>query len=142
MCDRLACRAYGFANSGCVSAAAHWDAMVAGGQAHPADRCPPVGSLTFWTTGTPLGHVAPVVDNDGSCSPDRIKVVSNEVPDRSTGNSGGVYLVTLRQIESGYLRSDHCLGRSEPVCAGPLSRRGPDSRRPDLRPPGPLVSQT
>jgi surface antigen len=101
MCDRLACRAYGFANSGYVSAAAHWDAMLTGGQAHPADRCPPVGSFMFWTTGTPLGHVALVVENDGSCSPDRIKVVSNDVLDGATGDSGGVYLVTLRQIESG-----------------------------------------
>jgi len=118
MCDRLACRAYGFANSGYVSAAAHWDAMMAAGYAHPAGRCPPVGSFMFWTTGTPLGHVALVVENDGSCDPDGIKVVSNDVLDGTTGHNGGVYLVTLGQIESGYLRADRYLGWSEPVCAG------------------------
>ena len=64
----------------------------------------------FWTTGTPLGHVALVVENDGSCSPDGIKVVSNDVLDVSTGNSGGVYLMTLRQIESGYVSPDRYLG--------------------------------
>jgi hypothetical protein len=118
MCDRVACRAYGFANSGYVSAAAHWNAMLAGGNAHAGYRCPPVGSFMFWTTGTPLGHAALVVENDGSCSPDRIKVVSNDVLDDSAGNNGGVYLVTLRQIESGYVRADRYLGWSEPVCAG------------------------
>ena len=128
MCDRLACRAYGFANSGYVSAAAHWDAMVRARYAHPADRCPPVGSFVFWTTRTPLGHVALVVENDGSCSPDRIKVVSNDVLDDSTGNNGGVYLVTLRQIESGYVRADRYFGWSEPVCTGvPLP---PDTQHP------------
>jgi len=118
MCDRLACRAYGFANSGYVSAAAHWNAMLATGYAHPSDRCPPVGSFMFWTTGTPLGHVALVVENDRSCSPDGIKVVSNDVLDGPAGNNGGVYLVTLRQIESGYVRAERYLGWSEPVCAG------------------------
>ena len=128
MCDRLACRAYGFANSGYVSAAAHWNAMRASGNALPGDRCPPVGSFVFWTTGTPLGHVAFVVENDGSCDPDGIKVVSNDVFNASTGNSGGVYLVTLGEIESGYVRADRYLGWSEPVCTGiPLP---PDTRHP------------
>ena len=38
MCDRLACRAYGFANSGYDSVAAHGDALLTAGYAHPADR--------------------------------------------------------------------------------------------------------
>ena len=82
----------------------------------------------FWTTGTPLGHVVLVVENDGSCSPDGIKVVSNDVLDGGTGYSGGVHLVTLRQIESGYVRADRYLGWSEPVCAG--ASLPPDTRHP------------
>lgn len=130
MCDRLACRAYGFANSGYASAAEHWAAMAAAGHAHPLDRCPPVGSFMFWATGTPLGHVALVVENDGTCDPKRIKVVSNDVLDPVTGNDGGVYLVTLRQIETGYVRADRYLGWTLPVCAGDLLPvRGSDPRR-------------
>ena len=120
LCDRLACRAYGYANSGFKSARAHWEAMVAIKYAHPADRCPPAGSFVFWTAATPAGHVAVVVENDGSCDPDLIKLVSNDVLDTSTGNYGGVYLVTLRQIESGFVRPSGYLGWSEPICIGAL----------------------
>jgi len=35
LCDRLACRAYGYAHSGYPTAAAHWQAMVAAGHARP-----------------------------------------------------------------------------------------------------------
>lgn len=118
MCDRLACRAYGFANSGYASATEHWSVLATAGYAHPGDRCPPVGSFVFWTTGTPLGHVALVVENDDSCAPDGIKLVSNDVDDSMAGNYGGVYLVTLRDIESGFVGADRYLGWSEPVCAG------------------------
>ena len=38
MCDRLACRAYGFADSGYASAIEHWTAIGAVGYAHPGDR--------------------------------------------------------------------------------------------------------
>ena len=124
MCDRLACRAYGYANSGYPSAAAHWREMLAGGHARPKDRCPPVGSFLFWRTGTPLGHVALVVANTGGCDPEQITVVSNDVLDGVTGNRGGVYAVTLAEIESGYVRPSGYLGWSDPVCGGALLPAG------------------
>lgn len=71
----------------------------------------------FWTTGTPLGHVALVVKTDGSCDPDRIKVVSNDVLDRATGNVGAVHFVTLREIENGYVPPAGYLCWSPPVRA-------------------------
>ena len=123
-CDRLACRAYGFANSGYLTAAAHWTTMVATGHAHPGDRCPPVGAFVFWSTRGPDGHVSLVVQADPGCDPSRIKVVSNGVLDSQTGFDGGVYLVTLAQIESGFVSRDGYLGWSDPVCAGvPLPRQ-------------------
>ena len=124
-CDRLACRAYGFANSGYDSASAHWYAMVATGHAHPGDRCPPVGAFVFWATRGPDGHVSLVVQSDPSCSPDRIKVVSNDVFNNVTGYDGGVYLVTLAQIENGFVSAAGYRGWSDPVCAGsPLPAHG------------------
>lgn len=132
MCDRLACRAYGYANSGYPSAAVHWRAMLAAGHARLGDRCPPVGSFVFWRTGTPLGHVALVVANTGGCDPSRITVVSNDVLDRSTGNHGGVYAVSLAQIESGYVTASGYLGWSQPICAGkplPTGTRHPVATR-------------
>lgn len=127
MCDRLACRAYGFANSGYFSASTHWATMVATGHAHTGDRCAPVGSFMFWTTGRPFGHVALVVQSDSRCAPERIKLVSNEVLDSRTGYDGGVYLVTLAQIETGFVSRTGYLGWADPVCAGvalPAARPG------------------
>jgi len=117
-CDRLACLAYGFANSGFYSASAHWVAMGRTGHAHPGDRCPPVGSFVFWSTRGPDGHVALVVQSDANCDPTRIQVVSNDVLDNWTGFDGGVYLVSLAQIESGFVSRAGYLGWSDPVCAG------------------------
>jgi hypothetical protein len=116
-CDRLVCRAYGYANSGYETAAAHWQIMVATGNARPRDRCPPVGAFVFWATGGP-GHVALVVEADPSCDPNRIRLVSNDVLDAAAGDHGGVYLVTLAQIESGFVRGSAYLGWSDPICAG------------------------
>jgi hypothetical protein len=118
MCDRLACRAYGFANSGYASASTHWATMVATGHAHAGDRCPPVGAFMFWTTNGPFGHVALVVQADRGCDPNQIKLVSNDVLDSRTGYEGGVYLVTLAQIEAGFVTRTGYLGWSDPVCAG------------------------
>jgi hypothetical protein len=120
LCDRLACRAYGHANSGYASAAVHWDAMLAAGFAHPGDRCPPPGSFVFWKTDTADGHVALVATSDAYCDPSRITLVSNDVLDAERGNIGGVYYVTLARIESGFVASDRYLGWSEPVCAGAM----------------------
>ncbi|MCA0328460.1 MAG: hypothetical protein LCI03_00990 [Actinobacteria bacterium] len=117
-CDRLACRAYGFANSGYESASVHWSVMAATGHAHPGDRCPPVGAFVFWATRSPDGHVALVVASDTTCSPDRIKLVSNDVLNNRTGFDGGVYLVTLTEIESGFVTRTGYRGWSDPVCAG------------------------
>ena len=118
MCDRLACRAYGYANSGYPTASAHWQAMVDTGHAHPADRCPPPGSFAFWDTPSGIGHVALITASDAYCDPGRITLVSNDVLDSANAQRGGVYEVTLALIEAGFVAPDRYLGWSEPVCAG------------------------
>ncbi|MBA3741500.1 MAG: hypothetical protein H0X00_00905 [Sporichthya sp.] len=118
LCDRLACRAYGYANSGYPDALAHWSAMGRAGLAHPGDRCPPPGAFAFWDTGPGQpGHVALVISRAG-CNPHRITVVSNDVLDAATGAQGGVYHVTLARLEAGFVSAASYLGWSEPVCAG------------------------
>jgi hypothetical protein len=125
LCDRLACRAYGHASSGYASAAAHWNVMVAAGQAHPGDRCPPPGSFMFWRTASGDGHVALVATSDAYCDPARITAVSNDVLDAENATVGGVYQVSLSRIENGFVSREGYLGWSEPICAGaPLL--GPD----------------
>lgn len=118
MCDRLACRAYGHTNSGYASAAAHWDAMLAGGRAHPGDRCPPPGSFVFWRTASAEGHVALVVTSDAYCDPTQITLVSNDVLDAENATAGGVYQVSLARIENGFVSAEGYLGWSEPICPG------------------------
>ncbi|WP_019872951.1 hypothetical protein [Sporichthya polymorpha] len=118
LCDRLVCRAYGYANSGYPSAIAHWTAMAQAGLAHPGDRCPPPGAFVFWDTGAgEPGHVALVISRAG-CNPNRITAVSNDVLDTTVGNRGGVYHVTLARLESGFVQPSRYLGWSPPVCAG------------------------
>lgn len=117
-CDRLACRAYGYANSGYESASVHWTRMLATGHARPGDRCPPLGAFVYWATGGPAGHIALVVQADPGCDPARIKVVTNDALDHATGFTGGVYLVTLAQIETGFMSRSGYRGWSDPVCAG------------------------
>ena len=119
-CDRLACRAYGYANSGYESASVHWARMLAIGHARPGDRCPPLGAFVYWATGSPAGHIALVVQTDPGCDPARIKVVTNDALDHATGFTGGVYLVTLAQIETGFMSRTWYRGWSDPVCAGAL----------------------
>ena len=118
LCDRLACRAYGYVGSGYPTAADHWKQMVATGNAHPADTCPPLGSFVFWRTGRPAGHVSLVVQADPGCDPDRILVTSNEVFDSATGNHGGVYLLSFAQLNAGFVNGAGYLGWSNPVCQG------------------------
>ncbi len=118
LCDRLACRAYGYVGSGYTTAAAHWDEMVLSGQAHPGDACPPLGSFVFWRTGRPAGHVSVVVQADPDCDPDKTLVTANEVFDSATGNHGGVYLLTFAQLNAGYVDGNGYLGWSNPVCRG------------------------
>ena len=117
-CDRLACRAYGYANSGYESASVHWTRMLATGHARPGDRCPPLGAFLYWATGSPAGHIALVVQADPGCDPARIKVVTNDALDHATGFTGGVYLVTLAQIETGFMSRSGYRGWSDPICAG------------------------
>jgi hypothetical protein len=118
LCDRLVCRAYGYANSGYLTAAAHWTAMSRDALAHPGDRCPPPGSFAFWDTGPGQpGHVALVISRAG-CNPHRITVVSNDVLDDATGSYGGIYHVTLARLEAGFVDPARYLGWSVPVCAG------------------------
>lgn len=118
LCDRLACRAYGYVGSGYPTATDHWDQMVAGGHAHPGDRCPPLGSFVFWRTGRPAGHVSVVVQTDPGCDPDQILLTSNGVFDSATGNHGGVYLISFAQIDAGYVDGRGYLGWSNPICRG------------------------
>ena len=118
-CDRLACRAYGYANSGYPTALAHWNALAAAGYAHPGDRCPPPGAFAFWTTGVGrAGHVALVTSGAVSCDPNGITLVSNDVLDAVAGASGGVYHVTLARLENGFVASANYLGWTPPICAG------------------------
>lgn len=124
LCDQLACRAYGYARSGFPTAAAHWDQMVVTGNAHPGDTCPPLGSFVFWRTGRPAGHVSVVVQADPGCDPQHILVTANEVFDSATGNHGGVYLLSLAQLNAGYVNGRGYLGWSNPVCQGALLPAG------------------
>jgi hypothetical protein len=117
-CDRLVCRAYGYANSGYPTAAAHWQAMVDAGRAHPGDPCPPPGSFAFWSTQSGIGHVALVTGSDAYCDPARITLVSNDVLDVQSASAGGIYEVTLARIEAGFVAHERYLGWSDPMCAG------------------------
>ncbi|MCB2178188.1 MAG: transglycosylase SLT domain-containing protein [Actinomycetales bacterium] len=118
LCDRLACRAYGYANAGYYSAATHWAAMVQSGHAHPGDSCPPLGSFVFFNTGRIYGHVSVVVQASPTCDPEQILVTSNGVFDAATGNHGGVYLLSLARLDAMYLGGTGYRGWSDPVCAG------------------------
>lgn len=121
LCDRLACRAYGYVGSGYPSAKAHWEQMVATGHAHPGDRCPPLGSFVFFDTGRPYGHVSIVVQADpGRCDPQQVKVTSNQAFDAATGNHGGVYLLTFAQLNGFFEHGGGYLGWSDPVCRGAI----------------------
>ena len=124
LCDRLACRAYGYVGSGYATAKVHWDTMVATGYAHPGDACPPLGAFVFWNTGRPAGHVSVVVQADPRCDAGKTLVTANGVFDRATGNRGGVYLLTLAQLNAGYLGGNGYLGWSEPVCTGAVLPAG------------------
>jgi hypothetical protein len=59
-----------------------------------------------------------VVGNDGTCRPEGIQLVTNDWGDARTGAWGGVYLVTLAQIENGWMSSANYLGWGQPVCVG------------------------
>ncbi len=117
-CDRLVCRAYGYTNSGYVSAVAHWNALRTEGRAHPRDRCPPTGSFLFWTTSGPHGHAALVTQADPGCDPHKTLVLTNMVLDHHHGVSGGAYIVSLTRIESGFVTETNYLGWTPPRCAG------------------------
>jgi Transglycosylase SLT domain len=119
-CDALACRAYGYQNSGYPTATVHWFTLLAANRAHPGDRCPPVGAFMFWQTSQVAGHVALVVANDGSCRPEGIRLVTNDWGDTQSRTRGGVYLVTLAQIENGWMSRAGYRGWTDPVCAGAL----------------------
>ena len=45
-------------------------------------------------------------------------VTANEVFDSATGNHGGVYLLSLAQLKSGYVNGRGYLNWSDSVCAG------------------------
>lgn len=119
-CDKLACRMYGYGNSGHATANVHWYRMLATGHAHPGNRCPPAGAFVFWATGGSAGHVAFVAANDGTCQPGGIKVVTNDWGDRRSGAFGGVYLTTLSGIEDGWMSRSGYRGWTDPICAGAL----------------------
>jgi hypothetical protein len=118
LCDRLVCRAYGYLNSGYPDASVHWRALLASGHARAGDRCPPTGAFVFWATGRPEGHVAIVVRADLACDPRRIMLISNDVLDRPLHRNGGVYLVSLADIEGGFMSRQRYQGWTDPICAG------------------------
>jgi hypothetical protein len=131
LCDRLACRAYGYVGSGYFSAATHWAAMVDEGHAHPDDPCPPLGSFVFFDTGRIFGHVSIVVRTSPTCDWSQTFVTSNATYDHLTGYDGGVYLTTVAHLDAGYARrGDGYLGWSDPVCAGTALPAG--TRHPEL----------
>ena len=45
---------------------------------------------------------------------------TDDALDHATGFTGGVYLVTLAQIETGFMSRSGYRGWSDPVCAGAL----------------------
>ena len=119
LCDRLACRAYGYANAGHYSAATHWAAMNAQGHARPTDPCPPLGAFVFFRSGAhTYGHVSVVVQASATCDPEQTLVTSNGVFDSATGNHGGVYLLSFARLSAMYLGGRGYLGWSDPICAG------------------------
>lgn len=130
LCDRLACRAYGYANSGYPTAATHWRAMLREGLAHPGDRCAPLGSFVFYDTGRPAGHVSIVVKASAICDLDATLVTSNGTYDHLTGYSGGVYLTTAGNLAGWATRAGGgYLGWSAPICAGAVAVSSPEPRR-------------
>ncbi|MCB2177841.1 MAG: transglycosylase SLT domain-containing protein [Actinomycetales bacterium] len=119
LCDRLACRAYGYASSGYATASAHWQEMLDSGKAHPGDTCAPLGSFVFFDTGRPAGHVSIVVKASPTCDLDATLVTSNETYDYLTGYDGGVYVTRVDHLDALYARSGvGYLGWAEPVCRG------------------------
>ncbi|KQY47995.1 lytic transglycosylase domain-containing protein [Cellulomonas sp. Root137] len=135
LCDRLACRAYGYVGSGYTSAKAHWTEMLTTGHAHPGDACPPLGAFTFWNTGRPFGHASLVVQADPGCDPTKILLTANEVFDSATGNHGGVYLISLGRLSAMYLHGNGYLGWSDPICKGALLPAGTTHPAPSGREP-------
>lgn len=133
LCDRLACRAYGYTGSGYTSAKAHWTEMLATGHAHPGDACPPLGSFTFWNTGRPFGHASLVVQADPGCDPTKTLLTANEVFDSATGNHGGVYLISFARLSAMYLHGNGYLGWSDPICKGALLPAGTTHPAPSGR---------
>ena len=119
LCDRLACRAYGYVGSGYFSAATHWAVMLDEGHGHPGDPCPPLGSFVFFDTGRVFGHVSVVVKTSPTCDWSQTFVTSNATYDHLTGYHGGVYLTTVAHLDAGYARrGDGYLGWAVPVCRG------------------------
>ncbi|MGW6790787.1 hypothetical protein [Streptomyces chartreusis] len=63
-CDYFVAQAYGYGNSGSVTANAHWDRLVSAGLAHAGSNTPPPGALLFYATNDEAGHVALYLGND------------------------------------------------------------------------------
>ncbi|MEU0095607.1 CHAP domain-containing protein [Kribbella sp. NPDC006257] len=108
LCARLAANIWGRPRAGYYSAAEQWQQMIATGNAHPADRQPPVGALVFWDTGGPYGHVAVYIGGG--------RIVSNDIGDQVSGE-GGVYLVEFGRVESRWHAS--YLGWAPPIYSTP-----------------------
>ena len=72
-CLNFVARAYGYSASGVGTAALYWTRAL---DARPGDPRPPAGSLVFWDTGQPEGHVALALGNG--------LVASNDVDGRGT----------------------------------------------------------
>lgn len=103
-CDNFVAQAYGWRNSGSVTANAHWDRLVDMGLAHPGDNNPPAGALLFYDTGESAGHVALYLGDD--------MVASNDVL-----SAGSIGIVHRKDITDGTWRLRY-RGWAEPAFPG------------------------
>ena len=84
----------------------------------------------FWSTRHAAGHVALVVKADPACDPRRIMLISNDVLDRQLHGDGGVYLVSLDDIEAGFMTRAGYQGWTDPLCIGASEGRRPVEHGP------------
>lgn len=64
MCDNFVANMWGYSSSGYPTAIAHWNSIPSS-QRHPGDLNAPAGSLVFFQTSNPDGHVA-LADGQGN----------------------------------------------------------------------------
>ena len=90
-CDNFVAQAYGYGNSGSVTANAHWNRLVSAGLAHAGSNTPPPGALLFYATNDSAGHVALYLGNN--------LVASNDVK-----RSGYIDILPRKELTNGAWR--------------------------------------